>query len=78
VIFDQFFWGQRVRRLGAGPAPLGLAEFSEQRLSERLTKLTSGRYDAAAAALGEQIRADDPVGAIAAAIETPRQPADSI
>ncbi|MGH2915000.1 MAG: glycosyltransferase [Solirubrobacteraceae bacterium] len=60
-VFDQFFWGQRVRRLGAGPAPLPFRSLSSRRLAGRLAQLASGRYDAAAARLGERIRAHDSV-----------------
>ena len=58
-VFDQFFWGARVRALGAGPAPIPFRRLSEDRLTRALTDLTSGRYDAAAHRLGERIRAED-------------------
>jgi sterol 3beta-glucosyltransferase len=60
--FDQFFWGERVRRLGAGPRPIPFRRLSEKRLADAFVDLASGRYDAAARELGERIRAEDGVG----------------
>jgi UDP:flavonoid glycosyltransferase YjiC (YdhE family) len=59
-IFDQFFWGRRVRKLGAGPAPIPFGRLSEDRLTRALAQLTSGRYDTAAQDLGHHIQAEDP------------------
>lgn len=58
-VFDQFFWGGRVRALGAGPEPIPFRWLSEDRLARGLTDLTSGRYDAEAGRIGERIRAAD-------------------
>jgi UDP:flavonoid glycosyltransferase YjiC (YdhE family) len=58
-VFDQFFWGERVRRLGAGPAPIPFRRLSEDRLARRIGDLTSGRYDTAAGRIGERIRAEN-------------------
>jgi sterol 3beta-glucosyltransferase len=57
-VFDQFFWGRRVRDLGAGPAPIPFRSLSGHRLAHALADLTSGRYDAAARRIGERIRAE--------------------
>jgi sterol 3beta-glucosyltransferase len=58
-IFDQFFWGERVRRIGAGPAPIPFRWLSEDRLARALAELASGRYDSVAQRIGERIRAED-------------------
>jgi UDP:flavonoid glycosyltransferase YjiC (YdhE family) len=68
-LFDQFFWGDRVRRLGVGPAPLPFRRLTEHRLADGLAALASGRYDAAARRLGERIRAEDPTARAVEAIE---------
>lgn len=68
-VFDQFFWGSRVRSLEAGPAPLPFRSLSAERLARRLARLTSGRYDVAAARLGERIRAQDAVARAVQEIE---------
>jgi sterol 3beta-glucosyltransferase len=68
-VFDQFYWGDRVRRIGAGPAPIPFRHLGEDGLAERLRDLVSGRYDATAARLGERIRAEDPTARAVEAIE---------
>ena len=57
-IFDQFFWGRRVRDLGAGPPPIPFRRLSEDRLADALADLTSGRYDASAWRIGQRIQAE--------------------
>jgi sterol 3beta-glucosyltransferase len=74
-VFDQFFWGDRVQRLGAGPAPVPFRRLSEARLADRLAELTSGRFDSAAEHLGRQIEAEDPVARAVEAIERNTSPA---
>ena len=68
-VFDQFFWGERMRRLGVGPAPVPFRWLTEDRLADRLADLTSGRYDAAAERLGERIRAERSAARAVEAIE---------
>jgi sterol 3beta-glucosyltransferase len=60
-LFDQFFWGRRVRALGAGPSPIPFARLSGTRLAGALTELRSERCRAAARSLGERIAAEDGV-----------------
>jgi sterol 3beta-glucosyltransferase len=60
-VFDQFFWGQRVKSLGAGPPPIPFRGLSEDRLAQGLADLTSGRYDAAASRIGKRISAEHSV-----------------
>jgi sterol 3beta-glucosyltransferase len=68
-VFDQFFWGERVRDLGVGPTPIPFRRLSEDRLARALADLASGRYDIAARRLGERIRAEDSVGRAVEEIE---------
>lgn len=68
-VFDQFFWGARVRALGAGPAPLPFRALTAERLARRLRDLTSGRYDAAARRIGERIGAQDATARAVAELE---------
>ncbi|RVT86839.1 glycosyltransferase [Rhodobacteraceae bacterium CCMM004] len=66
---DQPFWARRVAALGCGPPPLPFRRLTAPRLAARLADLTSGRYDAAAGALGARLRAEDGCARAADAIE---------
>jgi UDP:flavonoid glycosyltransferase YjiC (YdhE family) len=68
-IFDQFFWGHRVHRLGAGPRPIPFGRLTEERLARALRALVSGHHDAAAARLGHHIQAEQPAARAVAALE---------
>jgi UDP:flavonoid glycosyltransferase YjiC (YdhE family) len=62
-IVDQRFWGQRVRALGVGPAPLPAKDLTASRLAFAIQTATSNPQTAArAAALGRAIRAEDGLG----------------
>jgi len=59
-IVDQFFWGQRVHELSAGPEPIRRPELDAERLVEALKEITENReLQASASRLGEQIRAQN-------------------
>lgn len=61
---DQFFWGRRVAALGAGPAPLPIAELDAARLAGRLRAVLASRsMRERAADLGSRLRAEDGVAA---------------
>jgi sterol 3beta-glucosyltransferase len=61
-IADQFFWGQRVRELGVGPASIQRPRLEVAGLAAALDELLhNDELRAAAAALGEQVRAEDGV-----------------
>ncbi|MCD0162395.1 glycosyltransferase family 1 protein [Deinococcus sp. 6YEL10] len=66
---DQPFWGDRVQRLGVGPAPVPRRALNEQTLAEALTRAVTdaGMHDRAAA-LGARIRAEDGVARAAEVI----------
>jgi UDP:flavonoid glycosyltransferase YjiC (YdhE family) len=67
---DQFFWGKRVFTLGVGPRPLPRKRLTAERLAEALrTVATDSSLRERAAALGEQIRAEDGVGRAVRLIE---------
>jgi UDP:flavonoid glycosyltransferase YjiC (YdhE family) len=60
---DQFFWGSRIEKLGAGPAPLARGKLTAQRLAEAITRtLADAKIRYRAAEVGDQIRAEDGVG----------------
>ncbi|MFF5207937.1 glycosyltransferase [Streptosporangium sp. NPDC000396] len=60
---DQPFWGARVALLGAGPAPLPVRRVTVEALAERVALAVRDRgIRAAAARLGELLRAEDGVG----------------
>lgn len=57
---DQFFWGRRVRQLGAGPRPIPAKQMDAQHLVNTIqTCLHDTSMQERAAALGKQIRAED-------------------
>ncbi len=59
---DQPFWGQRVYELGIGPAPIPQKRLTAAKLGHALRLLASDHLmQMQAAALGEQIRAEDGV-----------------
>ncbi|MER5418846.1 glycosyltransferase [Streptosporangium roseum] len=59
---DQPFWGARVALLGAGPAPLPVRKVTAEALAGRVARaVRDGRIRAAAARLGERMRAEDGV-----------------
>jgi len=61
-IADQFYWGQRVHELGAGPKPIRGAGLDSKTLAAGLEKLAhSTKLRRAASALGEQIRSENSV-----------------
>jgi UDP:flavonoid glycosyltransferase YjiC (YdhE family) len=60
---DQFFWGERVARLGVGPKPIPRPKLSAGRLAEAIrVAVSDGSMRARAAALGETICAEDGIG----------------
>jgi len=59
---DQFYWGQHVHELGAGPQPIRRAKLDAAGLAASLDGLVRNEdLRAAACALGERIRAEDGV-----------------
>jgi sterol 3beta-glucosyltransferase len=62
-LMDQFYWGRRVFELGAGPRPIPFKRLTAERLAEAIICMVNDSAMAAkAAALGENIRAEDGVG----------------
>ncbi len=66
---DQPFWGTRVVELGVGPRPIPRKLLTAPRLADALDRaLTDATMRTRAATLGEQLRAEDGVGAAVALI----------
>lgn len=62
-VMDQPFWAARAAGLGVAPPPIPRARLTRERLAEALRRAVSDEpMRARAAALGEQIRAEDGVG----------------
>lgn len=62
--FDQPFWGERIRSLGCGPAPIRHRALSVDRLASAIAAMGDAGMREHARALGERIRAEDgPAGA---------------
>jgi sterol 3beta-glucosyltransferase len=67
---DQGFWGERVRALGTGPAPIPRRRLTAAALAEALRRLADdGAQRARAAEVGALVRSEDGVGVAVAAIE---------
>jgi UDP:flavonoid glycosyltransferase YjiC (YdhE family) len=66
---DQFYWGERVRSLGLGPAPISRKAVSPGLLLAALSDVTAAGYRAAARRFGDRLRQRDGLGD---AIDDPR------
>lgn len=62
-VADQFFWGHRAQRLGIAPRPLPRPLLTADRLARALDQGLREAPRRRAAALGEQVRAEDGTGA---------------
>jgi UDP:flavonoid glycosyltransferase YjiC (YdhE family) len=68
--FDQFYWGQRAADLGVGPQPVPFRELSAERLAAAIELAVSDEaMRARAAALGQNLRAENGVRRAVAVIE---------
>ena len=66
---DQLYWGAMLARLGVGPRPILQKRLTASRLAEAITRaVTDPDMRARAAAMGEQIRAEDGVGTAVAVL----------
>jgi UDP:flavonoid glycosyltransferase YjiC (YdhE family) len=69
--FDQPYWGRRVAALGLGPDPIPRRKLTVNRLAQAIDRaVTDGAMRARAAALGEQLRAEDGVETAVGIIES--------
>jgi sterol 3beta-glucosyltransferase len=69
-LFDQFFWGSRVARLGVGPPPIPRRALSAERLAAAIdVAVSDAGIRQRAAALGAQIRAEDGIANAVRVIE---------
>lgn len=78
-IGDQPFWGDRVRRLGAGPAPIPSRKINDARLAPAIDQLLDDHdLQRSAARLGHQLRTENGVArAVAIITDTAAGPARS-
>ncbi|MHB0858630.1 MAG: glycosyltransferase [Anaerolineae bacterium] len=61
-IIDQYYWGQRAQELGAGPQPIPRSKLTARSLADALRHAVQDEtMRAAAAQVGERIRAEDGV-----------------
>jgi UDP:flavonoid glycosyltransferase YjiC (YdhE family) len=68
---DQFFWGDRIFRLGVGPKPLRARQLTAEKLARAITAATTDeRMARRAAAIGQRIRAEDGVARAVEAVES--------
>jgi UDP:flavonoid glycosyltransferase YjiC (YdhE family) len=70
VFADQPFWGRRVFRLGAGPAPIPARHLTSDNLASAIRATANPQIRERAAALGGQIRSEDGITRAVEIIET--------
>jgi vancomycin aglycone glucosyltransferase len=58
-LLDQYYWAHRVQRMGLGPRLESVGRATAAKLAAAIRDATSGRYDEAARAAGEALRATD-------------------
>ncbi|HEX9900338.1 MAG TPA: glycosyltransferase [Candidatus Methylomirabilis sp.] len=61
-VFDQFYWGNRLAELGAGPRPIPFRRLTAERLAEAIQAAGDAGVRRRAADLGSKVRAEDGVG----------------
>jgi len=66
---DQFFWADRLRRVGAAPAPVPAQGLTSDRLAQAIREADGSAPRAGAASLGASIAREDGLGTAVAAIE---------
>jgi UDP:flavonoid glycosyltransferase YjiC (YdhE family) len=67
---DQFFWGQRVAELGAGPEPIPRKKLTVERLAQAIQEaLTDQTMRQRAANLGSKIQAEDGIARAVAVVQ---------
>ena len=60
---DQFFWGNRVAKLGAGPEPIPRKKLTAKRLADAISSASHNKeMQEKAITIGEKIRTEDGVG----------------
>jgi UDP:flavonoid glycosyltransferase YjiC (YdhE family) len=71
LFLDQFYWGNRVKRLGIGPGTVDIRRTSYRRLEKMVLDLVANEaYKKNAAALGERVRSERGVEAFCEHIES--------
>jgi UDP:flavonoid glycosyltransferase YjiC (YdhE family) len=70
LIIDQFYWANRVRKLGLGPRGADIRRISKEGLRQKVLDLLTNRsYREQAARLGALVRGEDGLGAVCERIE---------
>ena len=70
-VFDQYFWGARIKALGLGPAPIPQKKLSAQRLAAAIQlAVNDPGIRQRARSIGESIRAEDGTGNAVKIVET--------
>jgi UDP:flavonoid glycosyltransferase YjiC (YdhE family) len=60
---DQFYWGERVKALGVGPAPISKKQLTALKLAEAINQgIGDKEMKYRAAELGKKLRAEDSIG----------------
>ena len=61
-LFDQYFWGQRIADLGAGPRPIPFKKLTPRTLADSIQKMVNDTdMHAAATSMGEKMSHEDGV-----------------
>ena len=75
ILFDQYFWGQRIAELGTGPHPIPFKKLTAQSLADAIRTMTiENDMRVRAAGLGEKLRREDGLQAAVKMISQPHAP----
>jgi UDP:flavonoid glycosyltransferase YjiC (YdhE family) len=70
-VFDQFYWGERVAKLGVGPRPLAFRKLSAERLALGIQRATADpELCRNAAALGKKLKSEDGIAQAVAVVDS--------
>jgi UDP:flavonoid glycosyltransferase YjiC (YdhE family) len=70
-LLDQFYWGERVRRVGVGPAPVARARLSAARFERALARcLGDESLRRRARSLAQELRDDDGIARAVSHLES--------
>ena len=60
-IIDQYYWGNRVYKLGLGPKPVSSKKLTVEKLTEALKEMSNGQYREQAIKMGKKMKDENGV-----------------
>jgi UDP:flavonoid glycosyltransferase YjiC (YdhE family) len=68
-IVDQFYWGNRVRKMGLGPRPVPPKKITEEKMIQVLEAFNNGEYASGTQQMAEKIKDEDGVKEVVRVVE---------